>query len=147
MTTTTRVRRVLALLILAVGAIAGLAPAATAESGTADLAEHGAWLEANPAIAEAMANPIIPELPAKAAQVARPVHWGITAPNYDVCAWTGVRDGVLGYGGPNVLTEYYSFWYVDHYWTFCSARLSWAGDFHCWIVSRHDGYTLHLGAC
>jgi hypothetical protein len=85
--------------------------------------------------------------PEQPANVSRPAHWAITAPNYDVCAWTGVRDGVLGYGGANVLTEYYSFWYIDHYWTFCSARLTWAGDFHCWIVSRHDGYTLHLGAC
>lgn len=74
-------------------------------------------------------------------------HWAITAPAADVCAWTGVRDDVLGLGGPNILTESYNFWYVDHYWVFCSARMSWDGDFHCWIVSRHDGYTLHLGPC
>lgn len=146
MTTTTRARRVLALLILAVGAVAGLAPAATADPGTADLAEHGAWLEANPAIAEAMANPVMPELPAKAAQVARPTHYTVTALPYDVCAWTGVRDGVLGNGLGTRLEAYYNFWYVDHYWVYCRMRISFE-DAHCWIVSRHDGYTLHLGPC
>jgi hypothetical protein len=93
------------------------------------------------------AAPDTPQGVEQPASVERPVHWGVTAPAYDVCAWTGVRDGVLGLGGANVLTEYYNFWYVDHYWVFCSARLTWSGDFHCWIVSRHDGYTLHLGAC
>jgi hypothetical protein len=67
------IRPALAALVL-LAAIAVVAPAAGGDPATADLVEHGAWLDANPAIADAMANPIIPELPAKTAQVARPGH-------------------------------------------------------------------------
>jgi hypothetical protein len=73
-------------------------------------------------------------------------HYTVTALPYDVCAWTGVRDGVLGNGLGTRLEAYYNFWYVDHYWVYCRARISFE-DAHCWIVSRHDGFTMHLGPC
>jgi hypothetical protein len=74
-------------------------------------------------------------------------HSTITAPAYDVCAWTGVRDGVLGFGDATKLVQWYRFWYVDHYWVFCKVKLTVQGDisYHDWIVSTHDGYTIHLG--
>lgn len=73
-------------------------------------------------------------------------HSAITAPAYDVCAWTGVRDGILGFGDKSELWSWRRFWYIDHYWIECVAviRVGTVGC-HKWIVSTHDGKTLHLG--
>jgi hypothetical protein len=139
--TTTRVRRVLALLILAVGAIAGLAPAATAEPATADLAEHGAWLDANPAIAEAMANPVIPELPAKAASVARPDHPMSTV--QPICNWINVSR----YGPePNSTYTMCEAWHIygsHQAWMIFMGVTS--GDWYCTIVDIYTGKTVNYG--
>lgn len=86
------------------------------------------------------------ELADKATTPERPTHSTITASAYNVCAWVGVRDGVLGIGDTS-LVNYYNFWYVDHTWVYCKVkiRLSTSVRCHAYIVSRHDGHTIHLG--
>jgi hypothetical protein len=146
----TTLRRAIALCILAAAALMAVVPAATAEPGTADLAEHGAWLDANPAIADAMANPVGLQPAAKQAGISRPAlptHSAITAPAYDVCAWTGVQYGYLIPGSDkSELWRWRRFWYIDHYWIECVAIIR-VGTVSCvkWIISTHDGHAVHLG--
>lgn len=76
-----------------------------------------------------------------------PTHSAITAPAYDVCSWTGVRDGYLIPGSDKSrLVSWRRFWYVDHYWVECIVVIL-VGTASCvkWIVSTHDGFTSHLG--
>jgi hypothetical protein len=134
----TTLRRAIALCILAAATLMAVVPAATADPGAADLAEHGA---------ASVAGSASPELPAKLAGVSLPAHSAITAPAYDVCAWTGVQYGYLIPGSDkSELWRWRRFWYIDHYWIECVAIIR-VGTVSCvkWIISTHDGHAVHLG--
>jgi hypothetical protein len=74
-------------------------------------------------------------------------HSAITAPAYDVCAWTGVRDGWLAGQYDSDLIRSTRFWYSGHYWIDCVVLIRFDPGVGCykWIVSTHDGYTMQLG--
>lgn len=75
-----------------------------------------------------------------------------TAPSYDICAWTGVRDGVLGLPGTK-LVHYHNFtWSNGEVAVHCKSEIRVPPDAafatcHGWMVDRGTGYTYHLGPC
>lgn len=94
------------------------------------------------------AAPDAPDVPAKVLGHDR----DSTASSYDICAWTGVRDGVLGFGSATKLVHYHSFVMIGgEVAVHCKAALYLNGSSfaycHGWIVDRGTGYTAHLGAC